>query len=95
MTPRLFKHDKYPKRIAICASGSFVVGGAFFLDFSRPLIVRRYLGVGPIAGAFVPVVHEGEREGTFLVDCATAERKLDLEFETPFCAQFAAWAPPE
>ena len=68
MTPRLFKIDKYPKRIAICASANYVVGGAFFLDFSRPLVARRYLGVGPIAGIFVPVIHEGEREGTYLVD---------------------------
>lgn len=66
--PCLFRHEKYPKRIGICASDTFVVGGAFFLDFSRPLIVRRYLGVGPVAGIFVPVIHEGEREGTYVVD---------------------------
>lgn len=70
MTPRLFKIDAHPRRIAICASESFITGGAFFLDFSRPLISRRYLGVGPVAGIFVPVIHEGEREGTFLVDVA-------------------------
>lgn len=68
MTPRLFRIDKYPRRVAICAAGSYVVGGAFFLDFSRPLILRRYLGVGHVAGIFVPVIHEGEREGTYLVD---------------------------
>ncbi len=68
MTPRLYKIDKYPKRVAICASESYVVGGAFFLDFTRPLIMRRYLGVGPVAGVFVPVIHEGEREGSYLVD---------------------------
>ncbi len=68
VSPRLFKIDKYPRRVAICVAESYVVGGAFFLDFSRPLILRRYLGVGPVAGIFVPVIHEGEREGSYLVD---------------------------
>ena len=93
MTPRLFKHDKYPKRIAICASGSFVVGGAFFLDFSRPLIVRRYLGVGPIAGAFVPVVHEGEREGTFLVDVGKENPYFD-DIQELWRQRYPSTVPP-
>ena len=68
MTPRLFKIEEHPRRIAISGADTFVVGGAFFLDFSRPLIARRYLGVGPVWGIFVPVIHEGEREGSFVVD---------------------------
>jgi hypothetical protein len=68
MAVRLFKVEKFPRRIAISGVDTFIVGGAFFLDFSRPLVLRRYLGVGPVWGMFVPVIHEGEREGTYLVD---------------------------
>lgn len=68
MAVRLFKLERHPRRIAISGAETFVVGGAFFLDFSRPLVVRRYLGVGPVSGLFVPVIHEGEREGSYLVD---------------------------
>lgn len=68
MGVRLFKLEQHPKRIAISGTGTFVVGGAFFLDFSRPLVLRRYLGVGPVSGMFVPVIHEGEREGSYVVD---------------------------
>ena len=67
MTVRLFKLDAHPRRIAVSGVETFVVGGVFFLDFSRPLMLRRYLGVGPVSGAFVPVIHEGEREGTYMV----------------------------
>ena len=68
MAVRLFKLEQHPRRIAISGTETFVVGGAFFLDFTRPLVLRRYLGVGPVSGMFVPVIHEGEREGTYLVD---------------------------
>ena len=67
MALRLFKIDKYPTRIAISDVDTFVVGGAFFLDFSRPLELRRWLGVGPAIAAFVPVIHEGEKAGGYVV----------------------------
>ena len=68
MALRLFKVENHPKRIAICDVDTFVVGGAFFLDFSRPLELRRWLGVGPVTGALVPVVHEGESIGHYVVE---------------------------
>jgi len=68
MALRLFKVEGHPGRIAVCDVDTFVVGGAFFLDFSRPLEVRRWLGVGPVTGAFVPVVHEGQSSGDYLVE---------------------------
>lgn len=68
MTPRLFKIEGHPTRVAICAAETFIVGGVFFLDFCRPLVLRRYLGVGHVSGMFVPVIHEGEREGSYVVD---------------------------
>ena len=93
MTPRLFKLDKYPKRIAICAAENYVVGGAFFLDFSRPLIARRYLGVGPVAGVFVPVIHEGEREGTYMVDVARDNPYFD-DIQELWRQRFPTTSPP-
>jgi hypothetical protein len=68
MALRLFKVEGHPRRIAVCDVDTFVVGGAFFLDFSRPLEVRRWLGVGPVIGAFVPVVHEGQASGGYIVE---------------------------
>ena len=68
MALRLFKVESHPRRIAICDVDTFVVGGAFFLDFSRPLELRRWLGVGPVTGASVPVVHEGQSTGHYVVE---------------------------
>ena len=67
MALRLFKLEKYPARVAVSDVDTFVVGGAFFLDFSRPLELRRWLGVGPVIAALVPVIHEGERTGGYVV----------------------------
>lgn len=64
---RLFKLEQHPKRIAVSEVDTFVIGGVFFLDFSRPLELRRWMGVGPAIGAFVPVVHEGEKNGAYVV----------------------------
>lgn len=93
MTPRLFRIEGHPKRIAICASESFVVGGAFFLDFSRPLMLRRYLGVGPVAGIFVPVIHECEREGSYFVDVARENPYFD-DIQELWRQRFPSAAPP-
>lgn len=68
MALRLFKVENHPKRIAVCDVDTFVVGGAFFLDFSRPLQLRRWLGVGPVTAALVPVVHEGQSTGHHVVE---------------------------
>lgn len=67
MALRLFKVETHPTRIAISDVDTFVIGGVFFLDFSRPLELRRWLGVGPAIGAFVPVVHEAEKAGGYVV----------------------------
>ena len=93
MTPRLFKLDQHPKRIAICAAESYVVGGAFFLDFSRPLVARRYLGVGPVAGIFVPVIHEGEREGSYFVDVAR-DNAYFADIQELWKQRYPSSAPP-
>ena len=72
MTLRLFELSGYPNQIAASDTDSFVPGGTFFLDFSRPLEQRRWFGVAnrwigiPIA-VFMPVVHEGEHNGGYVV----------------------------
>lgn len=72
MALQLFELPQFPGRTAATEMSSFVPEGIFFLDFSRPLETHRWFGVRnqwlgrPIA-IFVPVVHEGEREGGYFV----------------------------
>ncbi len=72
MTLQLFELPNYPNQIAASEIDSFIPGGTFFLDFSRPLehyrwfgILNRWIGF-PIA-VFMPVVHEGEHNGGYVV----------------------------
>ena len=65
MPIRLFTLDGHPNRIAASDVDSSVSDGAFFLDFSRPLESRRKLGV--TLGLFMPVIHEGESNGGYVV----------------------------
>jgi hypothetical protein len=72
MSLQLFTLPEYPDEVAVSKVGAFVPGGAFLLDFSRPLTVYRWLGVrnkwiGFAGTALVPVVHEGEEKGGFVV----------------------------
>ena len=71
MALRLFGLPDYPNQIAASNIDSFVSGGTFFLDFSRPLEHRRRLGF-PVA-VFAPVVHEGEHIGGFVVGVHRSE----------------------
>lgn len=66
------KLHPFPNEIAITKVGTVVTGGAFFLDFSRPLQHVRWLGVlnrwlGLTVGVYVPVVHQGEEVGWFVI----------------------------
>jgi hypothetical protein len=86
MAFRLFELPDYPNQIAISEIDSFIPGGAFFLDFSRPLEHRRWLGVpnrwvGSPVAIFVPVVHEGERNGGYV---------LGVHRSDPYFAQLRA-----
>jgi len=63
----------FPNEIAVTKVGAVVTDGAFFLDFSRPLHYVRWLGVlnrwlGIAVSLFVPVVHQGEEVGSFVVN---------------------------
>lgn len=72
MALQLVKLHAHPNEIAVTKVGSFVTGGAFFLDFSRPLKHLRWFGVhnrwfGFTVSLLVPVVHEGERTGGYVI----------------------------
>jgi len=72
MTVHLFELDNHPNQIAVSKIDSFVVDGAFFLDFSRPIKVRRWFGVpnhwfGFTVGLLVPVIHQGEQHGEYVI----------------------------
>lgn len=62
----------YPGEIAATKLDHCLAGGAFFLDFSRPLGVQRFCGVwnrwlGTAMALHVPVVHEGETTGRRMI----------------------------
>ena len=66
------KFHPFPNGIAVTKFDSVVIDGAFLLDFSRSLQHVRWLGVlnrwlGFTVGVFVPVVHQGEEAGRFVI----------------------------
>ena len=82
MTVLLYELSSHPGEVGISKIDPPVVGGAFFLDFSRPLqlinlqcfgISNKWVGnvtelaVPVVHQLGVPVVHEGVRAGEFLV----------------------------
>lgn len=71
----LLQLGAHPTEIAATRLDACVEGGAFFLDFSRPLGRLRWLGgwnrfLGLTMSLLVPVVHQGESSGrrTIAVD---------------------------
>lgn len=72
MALQLLELPQFPGRIAATEVGALVPEGVFFLDFSRPLATHRWLGfrnqwLGLPIALFFPVVHEGERNGGYVV----------------------------
>jgi hypothetical protein len=58
----------HPDEIAATKLGHCLPDGAFFLDFSRPLVRQRFCGVwnrrvGTTMALYVPVIHQGEAAG--------------------------------
>ena len=71
-TVQLFEFDDYPGRIAISRVQPPVSGSAFFLDFTRKIEKHRWFGmnnrwIGRIRTLTVPVIHECESEGGFVI----------------------------
>lgn len=82
MALQLIRLDAYPNRIAATKADGVVPGGAFFLDFNRPLKRLRWLGiqnslVGPTVGLLVPVVHVGERAGGYIIGVQRGQPYFD------------------
>jgi hypothetical protein len=72
MAIRLFEIKGHPDRIAVSSGNSYIIGGAFFLDFSRPVgFYRRWRILkwwfGPYSIYRVPVIHEGEEKGGYII----------------------------
>src|SRR3990172_1679587 len=72
MALQLIKLHAYPNETAVTKVGSVVADGSFFLDFSRPLEHIRWFGVrnrwfGFSVGLLVPVVHQGEHKGGYVI----------------------------
>jgi hypothetical protein len=92
---RLARRPRHPDRIAITKSGSFIEGGTFFLDFTRPIQTRRWFGkidhhVGLVVGLIVPVIHEGEERGGHVVCVDRGDPRFD-----DLCALWKAYYPAE
>jgi hypothetical protein len=74
MAVQLFEHPDHPNRVALSETGMVAPEGMFFLDFSRPLeyrycygIKNPWLGLGLPFGLLVPIIHQGQEEGGFIV----------------------------
>ena len=65
-------------RFAVTKVGRIVSDGGFFLDFTRKLDVIRWFGtrnryVGPAVGLLVPVIHEAENSGGFIIGVSVGD----------------------
>lgn len=72
MALTLIAFDNPPSRFAATKVGATVPDGRFFLDLTRRLEVIRWFGVrnryiGPAVGLLVPVVHEAEKSGGYVI----------------------------
>lgn len=69
MAVQLFKMPSHPGRLAVSSIDGCVPGGTLFLDFSKPIRFVRGNKFLPIATVIrVPVIHESEAEGGWLVE---------------------------
>ena len=78
MTLTLVAFDNPPSRFAVTKAGVTVSDARFFLDFTRRLEVIRWFGVrnrylGPAVGLLVPVVHEAEQSGGYVISVSVGD----------------------
>ncbi|CAG0959487.1 hypothetical protein MTYP_00644 [Methylophilaceae bacterium] len=78
MAITLITYDNPPTRFAATKIGVTVPDGRFFLDFTRSLEVIRWFGIrnrfiGPAIALFIPVVHEGEKSGGYVVGVSAGD----------------------
>ena len=78
MALTLIAFDHPPSRFAATKVGATVSDGRFFLDFTRKLEVIRWFGVrnrhvGPAVALLVPVVHEAEKSGGYVISVTVGD----------------------
>lgn len=78
MAITLIAYENTPTRISATKIGTTVPGGCFFLDFTRKLQITRWFGIrnrfiGPTVGLLVPIVHEGEKLGGYVISVSVGE----------------------
>jgi hypothetical protein len=78
MTLQFFELVTHPNQIAVSKIGSVAENGAFFLDFSRPIEILRWFVVpnrwfGLAIALFVPVIHQGQKQGEFVIGVHRSE----------------------
>jgi hypothetical protein len=94
MAAHLFEIDAHPDRIAVSNIDSFVVDGAFFLDFSRQLGITRWLGFGVVTGLFVPVIRQGEKNGGHVIGIHRSEKPVFSAIRKFWKAYYPTPNPP-
>ncbi len=82
MELQLIKLHAHSNETAVTKVGSVVENGAFFLDFSRPIGRIRWFGIrnrwiGFTVGLFVPVVHQSEQSGAYVIGVGPSEPYFD------------------
>jgi hypothetical protein len=96
MSLQLVAFADQPGRLAATKSGFTIPDGRFFLDFTRPLQVIRWFGVrnrffGPAVGLGVPIIHEAEHVGGYVI-CVDASEAHFRELRTLWKSHFPSKA---
>ena len=78
MPLQLFGFHTHPNAFAVTKAHVALENCVFLLDFSRPLERIRWLGVqnkwiGATLGLFVPVVHQAEQSGGYVISVQRGE----------------------
>jgi hypothetical protein len=60
--------SRHPDRVVVSKIDVDPDDGVFFLDFGRPLEVRRWFGLGPAMKLVVPVIHQSETTSSFAIE---------------------------
>jgi hypothetical protein len=97
----LYKPDGHSDQIGISKIDPPVAGGAFFLDFTRPLkIIRRLLGrsnewIGTAVELHVPIVHQNECKGNYEIHMYSSDPRFG-EIRALWKARYpSAKTPPD
>ena len=82
MELQLIKLHARSNETAVTKVGAVVENGAFFLDFSRPIERVRWFGIrnqwiGFTVGLFVPVVHQSEQIGGYVIGVGPSDPYFD------------------